>query len=67
MLFGFLISLTFCIRGQEKNMREILGKHVRRLGDGLPEMETQLINAAHAGNTQTVKLGKVVKMKGQPV
>jgi hypothetical protein len=52
---------------QEKSMREILGKHIRRLGNRLPEMEAQLVAVVRSGNTETVKLGKVMQIEGQMV
>ena len=53
--------------GQEKNIREILGKHVRRVGAHLPQMEAELINEIQSGSSDILKLGKIVDMGGQKV
>jgi hypothetical protein len=51
--------------GQEKTMREILGKHIRRVGNELPMLETQLIKLVNEGKSQTVKLGRVETTQGK--
>lgn len=53
--------------GQEKNIREILGKHVRRVGARLSQMEAELIKEIRNGSSDILKLGEIVDMGGQKV
>jgi hypothetical protein len=48
-------------------MREILGKHVRRLGNQLPEMEARLLKNVKNGTSNTLSLGKTIEKEGQQI